>query len=125
MREKIIAQASDQFLVIVDSNKISQFLGTNWSVPIEVLPFALQVEKLFLESLGAEVKLRKTQEGIIFKTDQDNLILDANFGEIKEPESLADKLDQRAGIMEHGLFINLASEIIIGSENSIQHIKKG
>ena len=106
LREKILAQASKRLVIIVDESKLSKHLGAKWSVPIEVIQFAADVEEKFLESIGAKVARRKNADGKDYVTDENNFILDANFGEIKNPEELAVLLNQRAGIVEHGLFIS-------------------
>ncbi len=119
LREKVLAQNSSQNVIIVDQSKISHQLGKKWAVPVEVLPFALGSEKQFLTDLGAEVSLRTLPDGQPFRTDQDNLILDAAFGTIREPEKIARAMEQRAGIIEHGLFLGLATRVIIASEEGI------
>lgn len=124
LREKIIAQASQELIIIVDETKMAPQLGTKWAVPIEVLPFAWQPEVLFLESLGAEVVLRENPDGAIYKTDQGNLIIDANFGTIKQPDLLSKKLHERAGIIEHGLFLDLATLIIIAGKDGIKKLTR-
>lgn len=124
LREKVVAQASTTEIIVVDDSKLSKHLGEKWHVPVEVLKFCLQLEKKFLESLGAKVVLRRDQKGNMYITDEGNYILDANFGLIESPIELAQKLEARAGIVEHGIFINLASEIIVASTNGISSIKK-
>lgn len=124
LREKIIAQASKQFIVIVDESKISKSLGEKWAVPIEVIKMAMEVETVFLKSIGAEVKLRKDKSGNPFITDEGNYILDANFGVIKDPKKLARKLEKRAGIVEHGLFIKMADIVVVAKENEIEVLKR-
>ncbi len=118
LREKIIAQASKREVIIVDNSKISEKLGTKWHLPIEVIPFAYSSEKHFLEILGADVTLRK-KNNEIFITDENNYILDCNFGMIDNPEELAAKLNDRAGIVEHGLFVNLCHTLIIATETGV------
>ena len=118
LREKIIAQASKREVIIVDSSKLSDRLGTKWHLPIEVIPFAHSSEKHFLEILGAEVTLRKIN-GEIFITDENNYILDCNFGIIENPEELVLKLNDRAGIVEHGLFVNLCHTLIVATETGV------
>ncbi len=120
LREKVLAQATSKQIIVIDETKLSKVLGTKWHVPIEVIQFAAEVEKKFLESLGAVVKLRTEGEVKKFITDEGNFILDANFGEIKNPKSLAAKLEARAGIVEHGLFLDLADEVIVASESVIK-----
>lgn len=122
LREKVIAQASRKNVIIVDVSKISDRLGSNWAVPLEVVPFAAPSEKRFLETLGAEVSIRKTDDGDFFKTDQNNLILDADFGPIADPADLAPKLENRAGITSQGLFIGLTGEVIIAGHDGIRHM---
>jgi len=125
LREKILEQCSKRVVIVVDESKVSTVLGEKWGVPVEVLPFAWRTEQEYLESLGAKVTMRKHKDGTIYKTDQDNLILDSVFGLIDNPGALAEKLNQRAGIMEHGLFIGLASEAIIAGADGVRHIKAG
>ena len=124
LREKVLAQASQRVVIIVDESKLSPRLGTRFYVPVEVLPFAWRSEYLYLESLGAAVTRRETEEGTFFKTDQGNVILDCQFGPIDSPEMLAQKLCHRAGIMEHGLFIGLASEVIVAGEDGVRHLTR-
>ena len=122
--EKVGAQASRRNIIIVDQSKLSPCLGTHWAVPIEVIPFAVKTEENFLKSLGAAVTLRTAEGGQPYKTDQDNFILDANLGEIADPNGIAARLNQRAGIVEHGLFLGLASDVIVSAEDDIRHLKR-
>ena len=124
LREKIIAQASHRNIIIVDETKLSSQLGTLHPVPVEVIPFARHPEMNYLTSLGAEVTLREKYDGEIFLTDEGNCILDSDFGPIDEPEKLASLLEQRAGIVEHGLFLTLATEVIVASKEGIRHLKR-
>ncbi len=124
LREKILAQASEYFIVIVDSSKISYNLGTNWALPIEVIPFAKEVEKDFLESIGAKATIRLNEDGSPFVTDEKNVIIDANFGEIPDPESIAELLEQRAGIVENGLFIGMADKVIVAEDEGILELER-
>jgi ribose 5-phosphate isomerase A len=68
--------------------------------------------------------LRTAEGGQPYKTDQDNFILDANLGEIADPNGIAARLNQRAGIVEHGLFLGLASDVIVSAEDDIRHLKR-
>lgn len=122
LREKIVAQASKREVIAVDESKLSPVLGTHWAVPVEVAPFGWRPQAEFLESLGATVKLRKHADGTVFETDQGNLILDANFGPIKDPARLAGQLTQRVGIVEHGLFVGMATDVIVAGAEGIKHL---
>lgn len=120
LREKVIAQNSKKLSIIIDENKLSETLGSKFSVPVEVIPFAVEVEKKFLESLGAKVTQRVDEDGNEFITDEGNLILDADFGPIKNVEELNNVLNNRAGIVEHGIFINLASVVYCAAEDGVK-----
>ena len=89
-----------------------------------MIPFAAKTEASFLKSLGASVSIRSQGDGSYFKTDQNNLILDADFGPITDPTKLAAQLNGRAGIVEHGLFLELASDVIVAEANGIRHLKR-
>jgi ribose 5-phosphate isomerase A len=92
-------------------------------VPVEVISFGWRSQALYLESLGARVVLRE-KDGAIFKTDQGNLILDCAFGPIPDPISLAAALNGRAGIVEHGLFLGLVTDVIVAGEAGIRHLTR-
>ena len=124
LREKIVAQATQREVIVVDQTKLSPTLGIQWAVPVEVTPFGRRPQETFLESLGARVTLRHNEDGSPFRTDQGNLILDCDFGAISNPEELAIPLERRAGIVEHGLFIGLASDVIVGTEDGVEHRKR-
>jgi ribose 5-phosphate isomerase A len=124
LREKIVAQASRREIIIVDETKLSPRLGTVWAVPIEVLPFGWGAQVKYLESLGAKVTLRQTQDGAVFKTDQGNFILDSHFGPIEQPDELAATLNARAGVIEHGLFLGLATDVIVSGKSGIRHLRR-
>lgn len=120
LREKIVAQASRREIIVVDESKLSPLLGTRWVVPVEVLPFGWRAQAMYLESLGAAVTLRRLPDGSAFTTDQCNYILDSNFGTIPDPVALAARLDARAGIVGHGLFIGIASEVIVAGRDGLR-----
>lgn len=123
LKEKILVQASDKFIVVVDESKISKKLGEKWRVPIEVIKFSYPVIKSFIESINGKPELRKLQDGSPILTDEGNYIIDANFGIIKNPAELAEKLDSRAGIVEHGLFLGYVHKLIIAGKNGLSILK--
>ena len=120
LREKIVAQASRREIIVADERKLAEHLRNDQPVPVEVLPFGLGSQMDFLVQLGAEVRFRRKSSGEPFVTDQGNYILDCLFAPDFEPEEMAVILSQRAGVIEHGLFINLATEIIIAGAQGIQ-----
>lgn len=123
LREKIVAQISRREIIVIDDSKLSHKLGTRWHLPVEVVPFGWRTQVRYLESLGAKVTLRQV-EGAPFKTDQGNLILDCNFGPIDDPTDLARRIKARAGIVEHGLFLHMATEVIVASISGIRRITR-
>jgi ribose 5-phosphate isomerase A len=125
LREKIVAQASTREVIVVDESKLSPVLGTYWGIPVEVTPFGWRSQFSFLESLGAHAMLRTTAEGTPIKTDQGNFILDCDFGPIEEPGMLAAELDRRAGVVAHGLFLGLATDVIVAGDDGIDHLERG
>jgi len=124
LREKIVAQASRREIIVADESKLSPALGTHWPVPVEVVPFGWRTQAAYLESLGAQPVLRLRDDGTAFKTDQGNLIMDCRFGPISEPAQLAARLGERAGIVEHGLFLGLATDVIIAGAQGVRHLRR-
>ncbi len=124
LREKIVAQVSDRLVLIVDETKMSDRLGTHWPIPVEVIPFGWQTQRTFIEELGATTRVRMTASGHRLITDQGNMILDCDFGPIDDPAALSAELSQRGGIVEHGLFLGLADEIIVAGKDGIRRIER-
>jgi len=124
LREKIIAQASGKNIIIVDESKLSPQLGTSWALPIEVVPFACRTEQLFLESIGGSATLRTKDNKSPYLTNQNNFILDTDFGPIYDAAALVARLNERAGIVEHGLFLGLATDVIVAAGDGIRHLKR-
>src|SRR5579864_472876 len=120
LREKIVAQASRRVVITVDDSKLSPLLGTRHPVPVEVLTFGWRSQACFLESLQGKIAVRKNPDGSQFATDSGNMILDCDFGPIADPAGLADRLSRRAGIVEHGLFLELATDVIIAGPAGIE-----
>ncbi len=119
LREKVVASASEREVIVVDYTKLSPNLGTRFPLPVEVIPFAVTLERRYLESLGAAVELRGGDEPFI--TDQGNAILDARFGPIEDPAELARLLDSRPGIVCHGLFLDFATDLVVADEGGVHH----
>ncbi|MFQ5922247.1 MAG: ribose-5-phosphate isomerase RpiA [Anaerolineales bacterium] len=124
LREKIIAQASQREIIVVDETKLSDNLGRRFALPVEVLPFGWAPEATYLESLGASATLRETPAGEPTVTDQGNWIIDADFGSIEDPRALSDELDRRAAITAHGLFLGLATDLMVGGGDGVRHLKR-
>jgi ribose 5-phosphate isomerase A len=94
-------------------------LGTKHALPIEVVDFGLATTVTWLQSLGATPVVRREAGGGLYRTDQGNLIVDADFGPIPEPAALAERLAARAGIVEHGLFVGLTDTLVVAGPDGI------
>lgn len=125
LREKMVAQASRRFVIIVDEGKLVSRLGTRSPLPVEVAPFAWRSHVPFLEALGAEVELKTRPDGEPYLTDNGNLILHCRFPEgIVDPAGLEEVLASRAGIVETGLFLGLAEEVLVGGEGTVRSVSR-
>lgn len=116
LREKIVANATDQFIVIIDESKYVQILG-EFKLPVEVVPFGWEVTAREIEALGCNATLRMDNNGI-FLTDNDHYILDCDFKVINNPEKLNQDLISIVGVVETGLFINMTRKVLISYSNS-------
>jgi ribose 5-phosphate isomerase A len=124
LHEKIVAQASRREVIIADATKMSACVGTLRALPVEVVPFGWRSQAAYLESLGARVRLRCAPDGTPFRTDEGNLILDCELGPIRDPSALSRALGERAGIVEHGLFLGLATDVLIAGDDGIRHLTR-
>ncbi|RRR67040.1 MAG: ribose-5-phosphate isomerase RpiA [Candidatus Viridilinea halotolerans] len=125
LREKMVAQATTRQVIVVDEAKLSPALGTNFALPVEVVTFSVEATARFLRNLGAEVTLRCNAAGAYFVTDQGNYILDCAFGPISDPAQLAATLQSRAGIVEHGLFLNMTKDLFVAGADGVRHVQRG
>ncbi|HLH44956.1 MAG TPA: ribose-5-phosphate isomerase RpiA [Bryobacteraceae bacterium] len=124
LREKIVASASRRFLVIVDQSKLVDRLGQKGAVPVEVSPFGWPVVARALENLRGKPSLRLNPDGSEFLTDGGNYILDCSFGPIDNAETLSREIDSIPGVLEHGLFLKMASKVFVGAANGVVQYPK-
>ncbi len=122
LREKVVASASKKMVVVADSAKLVPVLG-KFPLPIEIISFARTVVEKRIVALGASPKLRTRPDGTPYLTDNGNQILDCSFQEIADPAALARTLSDTPGIVEHGLFIGLASMALIGREDQVEELR--
>lgn len=121
LREKIVAQITKRFMIIVDPRKLVPALGTTWALPIEVAQFGWESQFRFLESIGGKPILRKTDVGDTFLTDGGNIILDTDFGPIPNVAELEAILQRRVGLLENGLFVDMATDLVVAAEDGVEH----
>jgi ribose 5-phosphate isomerase A len=124
LREKIVASASKRMAVVADDTKLVTRLGELVSVPVEVVPFGWQVTARRLADLGGKPALRLTADQKPFLTDGGHYILNCAFGAMDDPKETAHHLDHVVGLVEHGLFLKVATEAFIAGPNGVKILKK-
>jgi ribose 5-phosphate isomerase A len=130
LREKIVAQASRVEAIVVDEAKLVPRLGTRMPLPVEVVPFGWSSHLDFLRRLGGEPVLRRGKDGQPFVTDEGNFTLDVAFSGspgqagIADPQILHEVLRRRAGIVESGLFLGMASILVVGREQGADILRR-
>lgn len=124
LREKIVVSATRRFIVISDHRKLVERLGQRAPVPVEVIQFARRPVFDYLQALGGHPELRKEGDSARI-TDEGNIILDCYFGEIADPIQLAMAIRQQPGVVEHGLFLEMASEAFVATPQGVQHLNRG
>ncbi len=123
LREKIVASATKQFVVVADASKQVPKLG-KFPLPVEVIKFAEALVAKRIRALGAEVRVRTEADGRPYLTDENNHILDCRFGEIRDPDTLARQLSEMPGVVEHGLFIGMASVVLFARGSEIVELRR-
>ena len=122
--EKIVASSAERFVIVCDESKIVERLGDKAPVPIEVVPFAYQIHMPFLEELGGKPKLRE-KEGTPFISDGGHYIIDCYFDDgIADPWRLEAELNMRAGIVETGLFLDMAETVVVAAPGGIKTLTR-
>jgi ribose 5-phosphate isomerase A len=122
LREKMVVQASDRFVVVADDSKRVSRLGTKAPLPVEVTSFGWQAHLPFFRDLGAEPALRLVEaSGEPFLTDNRNLVVDLAFpGGIPDPVAVERALERRAGVVESGLFLGLARRCYLATPGGVE-----
>jgi ribose 5-phosphate isomerase A len=123
LREKIVASASRKLVIIADASKQVHKLG-KFPLPVEVIPFAAKLVAKKISAMGAQVKMREHAYGNPFVTDEGHHILDCHFGQIDDPDGLARALSSMPGIVEHGLFLDMASAVVMGKADGVEELTR-
>ncbi len=118
LREKIVASATKRFVIVADDSKVVDKLG-NHPLPVEVIHMAAPLVKHSLQELGFQVALRRNVDGSPYITDEGNLLFDCSGLLIDDPPRLAAILDGTVGLVEHGLFLGMASLALIAGEDGV------
>jgi ribose 5-phosphate isomerase A len=122
LREKIVASAADRFIVVADSTKLVPELG-KFPLPVEVIQLALPLVQHRLSALELNPSLRKHQDGSNYITDEGNFILDCACGSIPDPEATAAEVRSIVGVVEHGLFLNMATLALIAADTGVSEYR--
>jgi len=125
LREKMLVQASKRFVVIADESKTVDRLGTVSPLPVEVVDWGWEGHATYLEEQGATVSLRKESDGVPFRSDNGHLMLHCRFaGGIADPGELHAGIKARAGVVETGLFLGMASQAIVAGVDGVRVLER-
>jgi ribose 5-phosphate isomerase A len=124
LREKIVAAASDRFVVVVDDEKLVDRLGERFPIPVEIARFGWQATAASLEELGTRPELRQV-DGRTFVTDGGNFILDCRFGPIARPRRLEQAINMTVGVVENGLFLGRSTAVVVASAEEVEVLTPG
>lgn len=122
VREKIIANASNRIVIVVDESKVSQVLGTTFALPVEIIKFGWEATQREVDKVCGKSDLRGGIDNPLI-TDNGNYILDCNFAGIPEPETVELQLNNIPGVVENGIFVDRADKVIIGTPNGIKYME--
>jgi ribose 5-phosphate isomerase A len=123
LREKIVASATRQLVIVADASKQVPVLG-RFPLPVEVIGFAQALVAKRIRELGAEVSVRTDAAGKTYVTDEGHHILDCRFGQIRDADTLARQLNDMPGVVEHGLFIGMASVVLFARGDEIVELRR-
>jgi ribose 5-phosphate isomerase A len=124
LREKIVASSSRQLIIVVDESKIVNKLGSHGEVPVEIVSFGWQSTAHRVEKLGWTPVLRSGPDGAPFVTDGGHYILDCSFEKGAPIQLRAVQLHDTVGVVEHGMFLGMATEVHVGNAASARILRK-
>ncbi|HEY8745083.1 MAG TPA: ribose-5-phosphate isomerase RpiA [Chloroflexota bacterium] len=122
LREKLVELTARDLTIIVDEGKLVPVLGYHSPVPVEIVPYGWRWTRSRLEALGCQAEQRLI-DGEVFLTDGGHYILDCQFGPLADAPALAQQLKAISGVIEHGLFLGLATRVVIGKANGSVEIR--
>ncbi len=123
LREKIVASATDKLIIVVDESKLVEHLG-KFPLPVEITPFSWQYTQRMIEKFSCSSEIRK-EDGDIFVTDNGNYILDCDFTKIEDPVKITVELNKLPGVVENGIFAEMAEIVVVGyNDGHIEVLEK-
>lgn len=126
LREKMVAQASGALMIIVDESKLVGRLGERTPLPVEVVRFGWRAHMALFRELGSDPVLRRLEDGSPFVTDNGNYMVDCRFPDgMEDPTALEETLRRRAGVVEDGLFLGMASAVVVAGERGVTVLERG
>ena len=123
VREKIVARASRRFVIVVDDSKLVDRLGTRSPIPVEVVPFAADIVAWDLQTIGGEPRLRMADDAP-FVSDNGNHMVDWYIGPLDDPAALEQDLKSIAGVVDSGLFANMADRVLVAGASGIRSLER-
>jgi ribose 5-phosphate isomerase A len=123
LREKLVELAARELTIVIDQGKLVSFLGSRSPVPVEIVPFGWRGTQARIEALGC-LALPRLAGGETFVTDSGHFILDCRFGPLGDPAALAGRLKALSGVVEHGLFLGLATRVVVGKADGSVEIRE-
>jgi len=125
LREKVVARMSRREVIVVDRGKVVERLGRRFLLPVEVVPFARSYVVRELAGLGGEAILRLAEQGVPYRTDNGNEIVDVRFEDgIADPAGVEERLARIAGVVESGLFVGLAHALVVGDDDGTAEVRE-
>jgi ribose 5-phosphate isomerase A len=121
LREKIVASAAKRFIIVADASKVVRRLG-RFPLPVEVIQMAEPLVSRRLTDLGLRPAMRQAKDGSAYVTDEGNYILDCACGEMDDPAAVAASIRRIVGVVEHGLFLNMAEMALIAGDGGVREL---
>ncbi|GBQ15516.1 ribose-5-phosphate isomerase RpiA [Swaminathania salitolerans] len=123
LREKIVAVSARRFVVIVDESKLVDDLGTHMPVPVEIIPWGWErVENLLCKTGARHCQPRRNDDGSLYQTDNHNIIIDCDYERIEDPRALADQIISITGVVDHGLFLDVTTEVLVAGTGGLRRL---
>jgi ribose 5-phosphate isomerase A len=125
LRERVVAHEAERFVVLVTPEKLVPKLGSRTPIPIEVVPFAVPSATRHLARMGGKAAVRRKKDGFTFVTDNQNWILDTDFGPIDDPAAVARAARDIPGVVDTGIFVRMAHVVLVGEAGSVRELRRG